>query len=496
MTLYADVAAQSPSEGDDSADRATAFLPHASPGGDGANAAPTPDQALIDWVVSHPLCRALCDDALNPEWATHLQKDWMFSARNSQRPPQGDWRVWMMMAGRGFGKTRAGAEWVDALARANPRVRIALVGATMDDVRHVMVEGESGIMNLCGSHDRPIYAPALRRILWPNGAMAACYSAAEPESLRGPQHHYAWADEVARWGAGGMRSAGSGAESVGGRAVMAWDNLMLGLRLGNQPQVVATTTPRAVPLVERILKQPKCVVTGGATSANAAHLPPAFIEAMEANYGGTLLGRQELGGELIAERPGALWSRALLERCRTRADAIEEGTLVRVVVAVDPPASDSGDGCGIVVAAQMSGDAPHRFVVLADATVERCSPAQWARAVAVTSARWCADVVVAEANNGGHMVREVLLAADGGMPVRLVHASAHKGARAEPISLLYEQGRVAHRGVFPALEDQLCGLMPGGQYMGPGRSPDRADALVWALSALKGSGAEPRVRGL
>ena len=271
---------------------------------------------------------------------------------------------------------------------------------------------------------------------------------------------------------------------------------MLGLRLGEYPQVVATTTPRAVPLVQRILTSAGLERSGGATADNAAHLPPAFLDAMTAQYGGTLLGRQELGGELIAERAGALWSRTLIEACRGDAAMLDDDALTRVVVAVDPPASDSGDACGIVVAAQLAGAHPHRFVVLADASVGPCSPAQWARAVTVAAGRWCADVVVVEANNGGHMVRDVLLAADAGMPVRLVHASSHKGARAEPVSMLYEQRRVQHLGVFPALEDQLCGLMPGGAYHGPGRSPDRADALVWALSELKGAGVEPRVRRL
>ena len=447
----------------------------------------TAGAALIDRVEDGSLEAVLCAAVYGAEWHAEMAKEWLFSARDAQRPhADSDWRVWLMMAGRGFGKTRSGAEWVDAMARDHPGVRIALIGATMDDVRHVMVEGDSGIMNLSGSRDRPTYAPSLKRLLWPNGSMAMCYSASEPESLRGPQHHFAWADEVARWNAG---RAGDG-------AVMAWDNLMLGLRLGDRPRVLATTTPRAVPLVQRILASADLYVSGGATAENAAHLPPAFLDAMAAQYGGTLLGRQELGGELITERAGALWSRALIEACRGDGAMLDDDALTRVVVAVDPPASDSGDACGIVVAAQLAGVHPHRFAVLADASVGPCSPAQWARAVAVAAGRWCADVVVAEANNGGHMVRDVLLAADAGMPVRLVHASSHKGARAEPVSMLYEQRRVQHLGVFPALEDQLCGLMPGGAYHGPGRSPDRADALVWALSELKGAGVEPRVRRL
>ncbi|MEQ1726336.1 MAG: terminase family protein [Sphingopyxis sp.] len=415
---------------------------------------------------------------------------WLAQARPSQREPMGDWRLWLMMAGRGFGKTRAGAEWVDSIARANPGFRIALIGASHDDVRGVMVEGESGIMNLPGSQLRPIYQPALRRIIWPGGAMATCYSAAEPDTLRGPQQHVAWADEVARWGAS--------ISDDGRRGIAAWDNLMMGMRLGTRPRVLATTTPRAVPLLRQILKSGDMVVSGGPTHANADNLPPSFIAAMAANYGDTMLGRQEIGGELIADVEGALWAREGLEACRINASMLDEEAFARVVIGVDPPASAGGDACGIVVAARLSAPlGTARYAVIADESVEHASPDRWASAVVSAAHRWRADRVVAEANNGGDMVASVLHAVDGDLPVVLVHASHGKVARAEPIAIHYSAGRVCHIGSFARLEDQMCALMAGGVYAGPGRSPDRADALVWALHALmKDGGAGPRVRGL
>lgn len=432
---------------------------------------------VLEWLKAHP---------------------WPFEARPSQREPAGDWRLWLMMAGRGFGKTRAGAEWIDALARANPGVRIALIGASHDDVRNVMIEGESGIMNLLGSQPRPIYNPALRRLIWPGHAMATCYSAAEPEGLRGPQHGFAWADEVARWGS----SIGDG----GKRGLAAWDNLMMGMRLGAHPRVLATTTPRALALVRKILAVPDKVVTGGATHANADNLPASFISAMEANYGGTLLGRQEIGGELIDDVEGALWSRAGIEECRVDAAMLDEEALVRVVIGVDPPASKGGDACGIVVAARLNDgafsalshpQAGARYAVLADASVEHATPERWAAAVVAAAHRWRADRVVAEVNNGGEMVRSVLHAVDPDLPVVMVHALRGKSARAEPVAINYSAGRVCHIGSFAKLEDQLCGMMAGGGYAGPGRSPDRADAMVWALHALiDNSGDGPRVLGL
>jgi phage terminase large subunit-like protein len=292
------------------------------------------------------------------------------------------------------------------------------------------------------------------------------YSAAEPESLRGPQHHIAWADEIAKWPMGPE----------------AWDNLMMGMRLGQQPRTVATTTPRPVPLIRALTgvdgKRPRgVVITRGRTADNRASLPGSFIAAMEESYGGTRLGLQELDGEMIEDVAGALWTRALIERCRVAVVPM----LRRIVVAVDPPASAHGDACGIVVAGIGTDD---RAYVIEDATVGGVAPERWARAAASAAARHGADRVIAEANNGGAMVESVLRVADAGLPVRLVHASRGKVARAEPISALYEAGRVAHAGAFPDLEDELAGLQAGGGYAGPTRSPDRADALVWALTEL------------
>lgn len=410
-------------------------------------------------------------DALSAQLAAEnsdpaLIRLWRYLARPAQLAPPGNWRLWLVMAGRGFGKTRAGAEWVRALARRNRFARIALVGASLAEARAVMVEGESGLLNLGPPEQRPVFEPSTRRLRWPNGALGLLYSAAEPESLRGPQHSHAWCDEIAKW------------DMAGGRADNAWSNLVLGLRLGRQPQAVCTTTPRAVPLLHRLMAREGTVLSGGTTHDNAANLPGDFLAAVEADFGGTALGRQELGGELLTEVDGALWSRALLERCRM---SDPEDAPERVVIGVDPPASARGDECGIVVcAAYPRGHA----AVLADCSIGGASPEGWARAVAEAASAFGADRVVAEANQGGEMVRAVLSAADQTLPVRLVHARRGKIARAEPVAALYEAGRVRHAGQFARLEDQLCGMMAGGTYEGPGRSPDRADALVWALTEL------------
>lgn len=395
-----------------------------------------------------------------------LRSFWQFWARPEQLPPTGDWRLWLIMAGRGFGKTRAGAEWVCEVAAACPDARIALVAANLGEARSTMVEGESGILAVAPDGLRPLFEPSLRRLAWPGGAQATLYSAGEPESLRGPQHSHAWCDEAGKW------------DSAGGKAERAWDNLQLGLRLGEIPRVLVTTTPRAVPLVRRLIAQEGVAITRGRTEDNEDHLPERFLRDIRRTYGTSLLARQELDGELIEDLPGALWTRALLEECR---EAAAWSPAARVVIGVDPPASAEGDACGIVVCA-LGEDGVAR--VLADASVEKPSPERWARAVAQTARAWNADRVVAEANQGGAMVESVLRAADISLPLRLVHASRGKAARAEPVAALYEAGRIRHAGCFPALEDELCGLLSGGGYEGPGRSPDRADALVWALTEL------------
>jgi phage terminase large subunit-like protein len=406
------------------------------------------------------------------EFTTH----WQLWARDSQLAPEGDWRTWLIMGGRGFGKTRAGAEWVRSVVEADPSARVALVAASFSEARAVMVEGESGLLAVSPAPRRPIFEPSLRRIAWPNGAQATLYSALEPEALRGPQHSHAWCDEIAKW------------DNANGRAIACWDNLLMGLRLGEDPRVLATTTPRAVPLLQRLLDEEGVEVTHGKTEDNVDNLPPRFLTAVRGTYGNSLLGRQELDGELISDLPGALWTRALLEQCR---EASASSLPVRTVIGVDPPASAGGDACGIIVCAR-GEDGVSR--VLADASVPKPSPERWAKAVAEAARAWNADRVVAEANQGGAMVESVLRAADIALPLRLVHARTGKAARAEPVAALYEAGRVRHAGVFPALEDELCGLIVGGSYQGPGRSPDRADALVWALTELMlGRRAEPRV---
>jgi phage terminase large subunit-like protein len=408
--------------------------------------------------------------ALPPPVLRGLIELWSWQAHGGQKVPAGDWAVWLLMAGRGFGKTLAGAEWVSARARETPDARIALVGSSRDDVVKVMIDGKSGIRALARVGEHFDWKPTLGTLRFGSGAMAFIYSAEAPEGLRGPEHHFAWADELAKW-------RGRGADAT-------WDNLMLGMRLGPNPQVVVTTTPRPVRLLKRVLALDRLKVTGGATDENV-HLPDAFIGWMRSTYGGTRLGRQELGGELIEDAEGALFTREVLDKART-ASAQD---FTRVVVGVDPPASESGT-CGIVVCA--SG-ADSTLSVLADASIGGASPERWARCVAAAAEAWGADRVIAEKNQGGDMVASVLRNADVHLPVKLVSASRGKSARAEPVAILFESGRAKLAGRFPALEDELAGLMIGGGYCGPGHSPDRADACVWAMTALMHTSPEPRI---
>jgi len=397
-------------------------------------------------------------------------------AHESQLPPKSEgWRVWLLMAGRGFGKTRAGAEWVHALASAKPGVRIALVGATMHDARNVMVEGVSGLLRVAKLHGVWLsWEPSLGRLRWRNGSEAQIFSGENADGLRGPEHDFAWADELAKWS----------------QAEAAWDNLQMGLRRGSRARVLVTTTPRPGPLLERIKEDKWTVTTTGRTSENL-NLDRRFVEVMTETYGGTRLGRQELDGELIADVEGALWPRDLIERSRAERPAAFE----RIVVGVDPPAGAGAesDACGIVVAGRSQG----RLYVIADESCQGLSPDGWARRVAAAVTRWDADMVVAEANNGGAMVGSVLQAAEIGVRVKLVHASRGKVAGADPIALRFESGRAYFAGRFPALEDELAGLSLGGGYEGPTRSPDRADAMVWALTELgETRSGIPRVRAL
>jgi phage terminase large subunit-like protein len=406
-----------------------------------------------------------------------LGQRWREWSLPGQRPPPGDWRTWMIMAGRGYGKTRAGAEWVSALARTGPW-RIALVGGSIDEVRRVMVEGESGLLAVARAEEKVVWAPTAGVVSFPSGALAFSYSGENPEKLRGPQHHYAWCDELGKWG----------------RPDETWHNLMLGLRLGERQQTLVTTTPRPIPLVRRLEKE--AALTRGGTADNPA-LSQEFVDAMQRAYGGTRLGRQELEGELIEDLEGALWTRAMIEAARAPAPEMLE----RVVIGVDPPAGagEDCDACGIVaVGLARDPDGTRAAYVLGDHSVRGLRPEGWARAVARAAELFGADRVVAEANNGGAMVESVLRGARQALPVKLVHATRGKAARAEPVAALFESGQARFAGSFRELEDELAGMAPGGRYCGAGRSPDRADAMVWAMSELMlGAGdVVPRVRGL
>ena len=375
---------------------------------------------------------------------------WRDIARPQQLAPDGDWTAWLYVGGRGAGKTRAGAEWVHEQVQKGAR-RIALIGPTAGDVRDVMVEGESGILN-CGPV-RPTYEPSKRRVTWPNGAIATTFSADEPDRLRGPQHDAAWADEIAAW-----------------RYPQAWDMMMLGLRLGEDPRVVATTTPKPVKLVRDLLQT--AAVTRSTTYDNLDNLAPTFREQILSRYEGTRLGRQELMAELLEDVPGALWNRELIERSRGEAPP----DLARIVVAIDPAVTsgEQSDATGIIVV----GTIQNVGYVLEDLS-GRFPPEQWARIAVDAYRRWNADRIVAEANNGGDLVASVLRAVDPNIPVRLVRASRGKRARAEPVSALYEQGRVIHTTALPELEDELCVWTPDAT-----ESPDRLDAMVWGLTDL------------
>ena len=396
-------------------------------------------------------------------------------------PPEGDWTTWVFLGGRGAGKTRAGAEWVRGMAlglppfAARPHGRIALVGETYLDVREVMVEGISGLLAVHPDHERPDFQVSRRRVVWPNGAVAQLFSSEDPEGLRGPQFDAAWCDELAKW-----RRIGE-----------TWDMLQFGLRLGEAPRQCVTTTPRAVPLLRRLLDDPHTVTTHARTHDNAANLSPAFLDTVVKRYAGTRLGRQELDGELIADRTDALWKRDQLDLQRWPGSLPD---LRRVVVAVDPPATsgETADACGIVSAGI---DGAGRLFVLDDKSIAGATPAAWAdRAIGVFRRR-NADTIVAEVNQGGEMVTAVLRQVDETVPVRTVRATRGKWLRAEPVAALYEQGRVFHTKTFAALEDEMCDFGPDG--LSGGRSPDRLDALVWAITALMlGPEGSPRVRGI
>lgn len=409
---------------------------------------------------------------LPPQLIDDLAHAWGFWARDDQWPPEGAWNVWLVLGGRGAGKTRTGAEWVRGLALGEapfataPVGRIALIGETQADARDVMVEGVSGLLALHRRHERPVWHKSLRKLTWPNGAVAQVFSAEDPQALRGPQFGAAWLDELAKWK----------------KAEEAWDMLQFGLRLGPTPRQVITTTPRPTRLLKRLLTDPLTRISRAKTQANAYNLSPAFLDRIVGRYKGTRLGRQELDGELVEDREDALWSRALISKARITGPV---PPLIRIVVAVDPPASASqrADRCGIVIA----GLAAHGAVyVLEDATIAAATPTRWAQKALSAYHRYQADSLVVEVNQGGDMVESILRHIEPNVPVRPVRATRGKYLRAEPVAHLYERGLVIHAGRFEALEDELCDFGPGPQgfSLSSGRSPDRVDALVWAVTSL------------
>ncbi|MGV8832868.1 MAG: DNA-packaging protein [Devosia sp.] len=392
--------------------------------------------------------------------------DWDKWALPKQRPPQGDWTTWLLMGGRGAGKTRAGAEWVRGLVRQRIGP-IALVGETIAEALAIMVRGQSGLLNVHPELERPTLRG--HQLIWPNGVEATLLSASDPDRFRGPQFAAAWCDEIGKWPS----------------AEDAWDMLQFGLRLGNRPQQMATTTPRPTRLLKRLLADPQTMVTRMATIENQAQLAPQFLDAVVARYRGTVLGRQELDGELIEDLPGALWQRAMFHAPTT-------GAVERVLVAVDPPVTGHAwsDACGIVVVGRQGEGA----LVLEDCTLKPAAPLIWARRAVAAFYAHKADAIVVEVNQGGDLVRNVIAQIDADVPVRPVWANRAKWLRAEPVAALYGRGLVAHVAGLTALEDEMCSFGVDGKS--EGHSPDRVDALVWAVTELLLNGTGPRVRGL
>jgi phage terminase large subunit-like protein len=398
-----------------------------------------PDQEREDFLET------LSDKALGA-----LRYSWDFLARPKQKAPDGDWRIWLVMAGRGFGKTRCGAEWIRHKVEGGSK-RVFLVGRTSADVRDVMVEGPSGVIACASPGMKPTYEPSKRRVIWPNGAVGMMFSAEEPDLLRGPQAEFAWCDELAAW-----------------KYTESFDQLMFGLRLGNDPKCVVTTTPRPIPLIKDLIKSKSTIMTTGSTYENRSNLAPQFFEEMIKRYEGTALGRQELYAEIIDEIPGALWTRSLLEGCRIERSKVPD--MARVVVAIDPSVEGTRNETGIVVCGLgVDGNG----YVIADKSMMG-TPDQWARKAVVAYHEYQADRIVAEVNQGGEMVEKVLRTVDADIPYKAVRASKGKLARAEPIAAFYEQGRVFHMEHFSRMEDQLCSYVPGER-----KSPDRLDAMVW-----------------
>lgn len=422
--------------------------------------------SLISSLVSlTENARQKVKESLTEEQALELLYDWKTWARSSQLAPDGDWLTWLVLAGRGFGKTRTASEWVRDEVTAKRASRIALIGETQKDLEEVMVFGESGIMSVFPPHQKPKVTKKPIRIEFHTGAIATGYNATEPDQLRGPQFDLAVCDELAKWR----------------YARETWDQLQFGLRLGKRPRQIITTTPRPLPLLKEILAAQTTVVTRGITMDNRANLASSFIQAITDKYAGTRLGRQELSAEILDDVPDALWTRAALDRDRIKPAQLP--TLKRVVVAIDPAAKkneqpEEGAATGIIVAG-VGEDG--RGYVLDDATC-RETPNGWARKAISCFDRYDGDRIVGEINNGGEMVESTIRVVRPGVPFKSVHASKGKWTRAEPIAALYEQGRISHVGTFAALEDEMVNFGPNG--MVGEASPDRVDALVWACTEL------------
>ena len=417
-----------------------------------------------------PEQQALALQGFDPE---RLQWDWSFWGRPEQQRPEGDeWNIWLYLAGRGAGKTRTAAEWIreEAKYTTKGQLRFALVARTAADVRDVIVEGESGIINVTPPSERPLYEPSKRRLTWPNGNTATCFTADEPDSLRGPQFTHAWGDEVAAW-----------RQTPDAAGMTAFDNLRVGTRLGTNPKIVVTTTPKRVPLLYQLMneaqKTGKVIITRGSTMDNQGNLSSAYLDAIKGVYEGTRLAQQELYGEMLSDVEGALWTPDLIDR--SRESVLPSGTPLRVV-AVDPSVAENPrDECGIVVCASTGERDLYKrnSWVLEDATVHG-SPDVWANKVVQMARKWGCPVV-AEVNQGGALVRNAINTIDSSIKVLEVHSKYGKALRAEPITLAYEQGRVHHIGYLADLESQMISWIPG-----EGKSPDRVDALVHALTAL------------
>ena len=375
---------------------------------------------------------------------------WGIHAREKQRLPTEPFFVWLILAGRGFGKTRTGAETVRQWVKDFPMVNI--IGATADDARDIMIEGESGILAICPDRERPAYVSSKRRLEWPNGAVSLIFTADEPERLRGKQAMKIWADEIAAW-----------------RYPESWTQAMMGLRLGDNPQAIVTTTPRPTKLIIDMTKDERNIVTVGTTYENKDNLAAGFFDYVIKKYENTTLGRQELLAQILTDNPGALWKRTDLDAARV----LKAPDLDRIIVGIDPSATSGGDEAGIITAGRKGED----YYTLADDSVQG-SPQVWATAAVTAFYRHKANLIVAEDNNGGEMVESVIKQVDANVPVKRVHASRGKATRAEPIAAIAEQGRDHHVGTFGALEDELALWTVGDP------SPNRLDAKVWAMTEL------------